>query len=574
MGFIKKRLIWFVIFLVAFLVVVGAFVFKFYIEPNAKQNSVANSDANEVTQPILEQNLVDDLDKDEKEETTIKQSIDGDCSESGSNVKWNFDFKTGKLTIFGEGKIPNYDDLGSFAPWIDYIDKIKFVEISKGITFIPEFSFYDYSQLTKVSIASTVAKIEENVFIGCTKLTSIDVDDKNEKYSSIDGVLFNKEKTTIIKCPKGKSGTYSIPDSVNVIGVQAFYGCDILEQIDIPDSVETIKGLAFVECSQLKEIFLPSSFKTFEDDVFLDCTKLTSIDVDEKNKEYSSDGGVLFNKEKTTIIRYPQGRKGAYQIPGSVDTIGVEAFLYCDGLTQINILSSVEDIQEVAFFGCSALTTIDIPASVTNIGASVFSCCEMLSEIRVDEKNDNYSSVDGVLFNKSNTELIKCPENKQGEYDVPGSVKNIVEKAFYNCKNLTSVKIPNSVRKIKYGTFYGCESLKEVELSNELTGIGGYAFYDCYKLQKINIPQSVTSIGDYSFAYCESLEEITIPESVKKINLFSFEDCSSLKKITILNPKCKIADDALICDSAVIYGHKNSTAESYAKKHKMSFKLL
>jgi hypothetical protein len=172
-------------------------------------------------------------------------------------------------------------------------------------------------------------------------------------------------------------------------------------------------------------------------------------------------------------------------IPKSVASIGDSVFYYCWSLSSITIPDSVTSIGDQAFYNCKSLSDVTIPNSVTNIGEAVFASCISLSAITVDAPNPVYSSVDGVLFNKTQTTLMEYPGGKPGGYAIPGSVTSIGEAAFGGRSNLTSVTIPSSVTKI-----------------------GQAAFAECTSLISVTIPHSVTSVGEYAFAECSSLTSV------------------------------------------------------------------
>ena len=231
-------------------------------------------------------------------------------------------------------------------------------------------------------------------------------------------------------------------------------------------------------------------------------------------------------------------------IPNSVTSIGISAFVYCSGLTSIDIPNSVTSIGISAFFSCTGLTSVTIPNSVKSIGFGLFEGCSNLIKINVNENNTNYSSIDGVLFNKSQTELIQYPGGKQGSYAIPNSVTSIGRSAFWECHGLTSVTIPNSVTNIGYGVFYNCTRLTSVTIPNSVTSIGNVAFGRCSGLTSIDIPSSVTSIGNDAFAYCSGLTSIDIPNSVTSIGDRAFRRCSGLTSITIPNSVTSIGAGA------------------------------
>ena len=268
-------------------------------------------------------------------------------------------------------------------------------------------------------------------FTGCNRLTSVTVDSENTVYSSDEyGVLFNKEKTQLIKYPAGNERIYyKIPDTVKSVSISAFEHCESLTNIQIGKGVTSIGNAAFENCSAL-----------------------TSI-----------------------------------TIPDSVSTIGHFAFQYCDSLTDVQIGKGVINIGNNAFSSCNSLSSITIPDNVTSIGYCVFSSCSSLTGIIVDEANEYYSSDEhGVLFNKDKTVLIQYPcGSKRKSYEIPYGVTTIGSNAFNNCSGLTNVTVGNSV-----------------------TSIENYAFFDCINLASITIGNSVTNIGESVFVYCNNLKNV------------------------------------------------------------------
>jgi hypothetical protein len=195
-------------------------------------------------------------------------------------------------------------------------------------------------------------------------------------------------------------------------------------------------------------------------------------------------------------------------IPGSVMSIGAYAFSACDSLTNATISNGIMNIGEEAFYRCWSLTSVTIPASVTSIGADAFMSCWSMTAITVDEQNSIYSSVDGVLFDKSGTSLIEAPAGLGGRYTVPGGATSIGQDAFAWCPYLTEVTMLNGVTSIAGGAFSECEFLTNVVIPSSVTSIGEYAFYNCNWLTSLTIPGSVTTINEYAFFACALLNSV------------------------------------------------------------------
>jgi hypothetical protein len=290
--------------------------------------------------------------------------------------------------------------------------------------------------------------------------------------------------------------------------------------------------------------------------VFFECGILSAITVDSANPNYSSVGGVLFDKAQRRLMQYPSSKAGtsyiipnsvtnigdsafnrchnltSVTIPNSVTSIGDEAFTQCQSLSNVTIPNSVTSIGVGAFSGCVSLTSVTIGSSLTNIGDSAFGDCWSLTAITVDSANPNYSSVGGVLFDKGQTTLMQYPYAKAGaSYTIPNSVTNIADSAFSGCQSLTSLTIPNSVTSIGNYTFSECTSLTSITIPNGVNSIGDSAFYFCYSLTNVTIPASVTSIGHSAFSDCYGLHSVTIPNSVTSIGDGAFYDCDSLTTV-------------------------------------------
>ena len=449
----------------------------------------------------------------------------------------------------------------------------------------------------------------------------------------------------------------TIPDSVTSIGSYAFYFCTNLRSVTIPDNGTKIYRRAFFNCTSLKSVTIPASVKFIGPEAFgywlcndenkildgfvINYTKNTYGHYYATKNGFSSetcllteelDNGTLAIKGYAgfdkifTVPSEINGKKvteigdsvfkdclilTSVTIPNSVTSVGDRAFWGCANLTSITIPDSVMSIGFIAFSDCSSLKSVTIPDSVTSIGDSAFGDCTSLTAIDVTIGNKNYTSVNGVLFNKDKTELICYPAGKTDKsYIIPDSVISMGYSAFRSCVNLTRIIIPDSVTEIAVGNsaFQNCKNLMSITIPDGAISIGSYAFMNCESLVSITIPGSVSKIGwdafngctnltsiailgsvteiaDGTFWDCESLTSITIPNSVTSIGDYAFGGCTSLKSITIPDSVKNIGEHAFgynynydngykKIDNFKIFCYSGTAGEKYAKDNGFAYELL
>ena len=327
--------------------------------------------------------------------------------------------------------------IGSYA--FSYCTSLTSVTIPDSVTLIDDGAFDHCTSLTSVTIPDCVTSIGKGAFSYCKSLTSVTIPDS---VTSIDySAFFGCSSLTSVTIPDGVTSigeqafscctsltSVTIPNGVTSIGENAFNGCTSLTSVTLPNSVTSIGKSAFSGCTSLTSVTLPNSVTSIGDGAFASCTSLTGIWVTEGNSHYSSDAsGVLFSKDKTTLVQCPGAFSGSYAIPDSVTSIGEYAFAGCASLTSVTIPNSVTSIGQHAFASCTHLTSVTIPDSVTSIGEYAFFYCESLTSVTI-----------------------------------PDGVTSIGWSAFFNCKSLTSVTIPDSVTSIGWFAFEDCTSLTDV----------------------------------------------------------------------------------------------------------------
>jgi hypothetical protein len=346
----------------------------------------------------------------------------------------------------------------------DLIIPAQIMKIPVTSIFI-DFTFKNPQNIISITIPNNVTKIydryENHGLDNFGNLTAIYVDTTNTKYSSVNGVLYNKDKTTLIfHPPKNTMGAFVIPNSVIRIGKQAFRN-NSLSSVTIPNSVTTIENEAFFSCNNLSSITIPSSVTTIGTGAFRS-GGIIAINVNAANSAFSSADGVLYDKNRTTLVSYPAKKNGAFIIPSNVTKITDWAFSNCSGLTSVTIPSSVTIIPEYAFFNCRGLTSVTITSGVTQIMKSAFEDCSGLTSVTI-----------------------------------PSSVTIIPERAFYNCRGLTSVTITSGVTQIMGSAFSDCTGLTSVTIPTSVTWIVSGAFYNCKSLTRVTFQGPVDPNQEY-----------------------------------------------------------------------------
>lgn len=279
---------------------------------------------------------------------------------------------------------------------------------------------------------------------------------------------------------------YSITEP-DIFPPHLLHGCDLVS-ITLPESITQVDYSALASCFNLKSVILPGRSTQIDYSALENCYSLERVEVASDNIYHTSVDGILFNKDKTTLMIYPRCLQAtSYTVPNTVTELDQHAFDGCTNLTSIILPDGLLKIGIYAFKDCTQLPSISIPSSVNDLHVTVFEGCTNLSNIIVDDSNESYSSVDGVLFDKKGETLICYPLGKVAEdYTVPNGVKTIGSNAFQSCGHLRTVTIPKTV-----------------------TTIDEWALVNCTSLTTVNIPQGVTAIGNYAFYNCKALETVT-----------------------------------------------------------------
>lgn len=407
------------------------------------------------------------------------------------------------------------------------------------------YAFINAAKLTSITYNENMS-CEYGRLEGCDSLQKIVIPETNTSQATKDGVLYNKDMTTVLYVPKAKSGKLVLPDSVTYI-----------------DSDNT-----FGNCTKLTSVTIPAALNRNLDSRFLKCYGLTEIIVSDDNTAYASENGMLFNKDKTYL----------YCIPAAITNV-----------TLPDQIKNYDNMRGDVFNNCTKIKTLTLGPSFNDLYYWNFRNCPSVESIVVDANNTTYASENGVLYNKAKTQIIYVPNGYKGDLVVPNSVTSCYGNVFVGSNSLTSVTFGNTFTgSMDLDQFNYCNSLKSVTFDsnnnyyttengiifnkgkNELyyypngktdaeytipsavSKISNNAFMNCNKIQKITVPEGVTSI-DASFSGCEALTAIKIPSNVTSINENNFNDIKT---------------------HLTIEGYMDSYAEYYANTNDIIFRVL
>lgn len=399
-------------------------------------------------------------------------------------------------------KLPNtLVTIGNSA--FDRCNNMISVNLNEGLVTIGNNAFSKCKKLECINIPSTVSLIvnynDLNSFYGCEGLESITVHSDNQYYSSIDGVLYNKDGSILIAYPSSKQDkNFSIPATVEHVYGHAFDN-QYIETLSISKYTNKMEG----------DDYWKSHFNTFS---ILQCDNLQNIIVDSSNENFSSEDGILYSKDKSKLLLYPSGKTNTtYNIPSTVSGCGFT------GYTIINPYLETIKVN-------SLISDLEILTSITN-----------LKNIEIDTENVNYTQKDGVAFSKNGDKLLYYPMGRtQDTYVIDSNVIEIGEGAFENSK-IKEITLPSNLTTIGNYAFYNCQNLNDVTLPSTVTTIGNYAFYECKGFENIIFPSNLTKIGTKAFYKCSNMKEVIFDEDSKleQIGDDAFSYCTLIEKISI-----------------------------------------
>ena len=471
------------------------------------------------------------------------------------------------------------------------------------VTWIGNSVFGDCKGLTSVTIPASVTRIDSTFTftysnVGVNADRNIYVDEGNECFTSLDGVLYTKDLKRLICHPIGKPYTETtFPDTLEVVGDRALAYCTATE-LTFPDGFKGFEGEPFYTSNSLQVLHLGSCFSQLgSGDTFGGCYALQEFDISAENPYFSSEDGALYSKDRTTLYRLPNGRKfSEYRFPAGLTRIADYAFDYCQGVTGTLVIpDGVTSLGAYAFGSCFGLEAVQLPDTLEEIGDHCFDCCYSLGSINFPKSLKRLGSCI-FYFNRTLTSLTvpatveEIGEDCFGQCEALEEVTSVPEKMFSCCTALQTVHLPESVTSIGGRAFSSCTSLAQVDLPSGVTAILYDTFNNCTSLAQITLPEHLRSIEYRAFQGCTALTDITLPERVTNLGDNAFSGCSALERITVLNPGCLdrygnsvwsrdtissgTDEDGNLFYTGVICGYEGSTAQLYADTYGYTFASL
>lgn len=397
---------------------------------------------------------------------------------------------------------------------------LQSVALGNSLTKIGRSAFYGCTALGEITLPASVSEIGVGAWADCTSLTEISVASDNKRFASVDGVLYNKEKSQLLAFPSGKKDTnITLPSSLTAIGDNAFNGCGVAS-ITIPAQVSSIGRYAFANCKNLTSIELPQSVNSIGEGAF-------------------SQSGL-----RSVII------------PKNVTEINDYLLSNCENLSTVTLYQGITKIGAEAFAG-SGLTECNIGASVSKIGAGIFSQCENLAKVTVDPANPYYTLQDDVIYTKEMTATVTGLD-RITSLTLPSTVTSIGERSFNYCGNISELNLPSSLRTIGIQAFLVCSGLTKVDIPEGVVSVAGQAFGGCSSLTEITIPSTTKDFGPW----IEDNEYMMIPEGGVLMS------CNNLQKIyckAVTPPEA--SDRVTICPFEILSSGTlyvpTGTAEAY-----------
>ncbi len=411
------------------------------------------------------------------------------------------------------------------------------IDLPSTLKTIGDYSFYGDNGLVSVTIPASVTAIGLNPYGSCLSLSEFILEDGNESFCEIDGVLFNADASLLISYPVGNGlEEYTVPASVKKIGDNSMRNNYTLTSIVLQEGLEEIGAGAFNVC-MFSTIDIPASVKFIGSRAFASCSRLSAYNVAEGNQNYKSINGFLLTKDGRKLLYgvmgmadviIPEGVEeiDAYafykfntvrtlKLSSTVKTIGQSAFYQCVGLWSVDLGPALESIGDMAFQYCNSIKDLVFPSTLRTLGNQTFAMCTAIREVTLPEG----------LVSVGTSTFFNCTGIVSAY--IPGTIKQAGTGMFYNCTNLATVEMGEGLEFVGHGWFNYCYGLTSVVFSSTVKLIDEYAFSDT-GLTSIDLPESLTTIGNMAFQLTP-IENVVLPDAVESVGEMAFNWNDALK---------------------------------------------
>lgn len=439
------------------------------------------------------------------------------------------------------------------------------IVIPEGIVAIGRGAFLNCSSLGSVILPSTLKTIGDEAFKGCVSLKNITFGSSLEQLG----------KSAFSECTILKKVAFASGSAVREIPPLCFFECESLHEIKWPESLQEIKEEAFRSCTGLDSLNFPSSLAKIGYSAFRGCTRLKALHAPEELKVVAE-----FAFAECSSLENAELPENIVALEGGI-------FNNCSKLRSVKLSNNLQKIGAGTFSGCTALEDLAFPASLSAIGVRAF--CDCVSLQKIDLSRCKLSILEQEVFSGCSglheiylpfclREIYKaCFKSCSELYsvEIPGEVVSLGERCFENCRKLNEIDLSSVPVIIPEGFCSDCAQLTAIRFNNDTPEIGTCAFANCRSLAKLELPEKLRVIRERAFLNCSGLLEVNCGQELRQLGSEAFKGCNALRRVDLPASLTVFGREGSIfsneADELVIYGTPSSSAEDYARLHRIKF---
>ena len=496
--------------------------------------------------------------------SNLPDNFEFDASDESILIRWKGTKKQRSIelpTVSPSGvKVTSVAE-GAFA---DFTDLAKIV-IPEGIVAIGKGAFLNCSSLGSVILPSTLKSVGDEAFKGCVSLKSI----------TLGAALERLGQSAFSECTLLKKVIFASGSALTEISPLCFFECESLREIKWPEALQEIKEEAFRACTGIDTLKLPTSLARIGYSAFRGCTRLKSVDMPTELKSVAEFAFAECSSLETV------------ELPENIVVLEGSIFSNCSKLRSVRLSSNLQEVGCSAFSGCSALEDFSFPASLSAMGVRAFCDCVNLKKIDLSRcklsvlEQEVFSGCSGlheVYLPFCLREIYRaCFKGCSDLYavEIPGEVVSLGERCFENCRKLNEIDLSSVPVAIPEGFCSDCAQLTSVRFHTDTPEIGVCAFANCRSLTKLELPEKLQIIRERAFLNCSGLLEVNCGQELRRLGSEAFKGCNALRRVDLPASLTVFGKEGTIfsseADELVIYGTPSSSAENYARLHRIKF---